>query len=219
VTNGVVHNLTFHGVGDPPRALTPGEAECWLTTDDLTAALDAVASREDVRITFDDSNRSDVDLALPALLERGLRATFFVLAGRLDDPEHLGGEELDRLAGAGMEIGSHGLDHTDWRGLDDAALAREIGESRAILERVLNRPVSEVSVPFGSYDRRVLACVRREGGYRRAFTSDGGAARRDAWLQTRSTVTTADRPDALAKLPGQADRAQLALKRCVKRWR
>jgi peptidoglycan/xylan/chitin deacetylase (PgdA/CDA1 family) len=219
VTNGVVHNLTFHGVGDPPRALTPGEAECWLTTDDLAAALDAVASRDDVRITFDDSNRSDVDLALPALLERGLRATFFVLAGRLDDPEHLGEEELDRLVAAGMEVGSHGLDHTDWRLLDDAALAREISESRAILERVLERPVAEVSVPFGSYDRRVLACVRRKGGYQRAFTSDGGAGRRDAWLQTRSTVTTGDRPDALAKRPGQADRAQLALKRCVKRWR
>lgn len=219
MTAAVVHNLTFHGVGTPPRPLTPGEAECWLTTDDLAAALDAVESRDDVRITFDDSNRSDVDLALPALMERGLEATFFVLAGRLDDPEHLGEEDLNRLVCSGMSVGSHGLNHTDWRRLDDTGLAREVSESREILERILSRSVAEVSLPFGSYDRRVLACVRRAGGYERAFTSDGGTARPDAWLQTRTTVTAADRPDQLATLSGHADRAQLALKRCVKRWR
>jgi peptidoglycan/xylan/chitin deacetylase (PgdA/CDA1 family) len=215
----VVHNLTFHGVGQPPRPLTAGEAACWLTADELNAALDAVASRRDVRITFDDSNRSDVDLALPALLERGLTATFFVLAGRLHDPKHLNEADLDRLLASGMSVGSHGLDHTDWRRLDQSGLAREVSRSRQILERVLGRPVAEVSLPFGSYDRRVLACVRCEGGYTRVFSSDGGAARPDAWLQTRTTVTAAHRPGALATPPRPTDRAQLALKRWVKRWR
>jgi peptidoglycan/xylan/chitin deacetylase (PgdA/CDA1 family) len=219
VTQAVVHNLTFHGVGEPPRALAPGEAECWLSADGLAAALDAVECRDDVRITFDDSNRSDVDLALHALLERDLAATFFVLAGRLDDPEHLGREDLERLVDAGMSVGSHGLNHRDWRRLDDAELAREVGESRGILERVLGQPVAEVSLPFGSYDRRVLACVRREGGYEHAYTSDGGPARRDAWLQSRTTVTPADGADGLARRPGHADRARLALKRRVKQWR
>jgi len=35
-----------------------------------------------VQLSFDDGNRSDVGIALPALLERELSATFFVVAGR-----------------------------------------------------------------------------------------------------------------------------------------
>jgi len=85
-----------------------------------------VRHRPDVRIFFDDSNRSDVDIALPALLERGMRATFFVLAGRLDDPAHLDDSDLRRLVAAGMGIGSHGMRHRDWRRLDDAELDDEL---------------------------------------------------------------------------------------------
>lgn len=214
-----MHNLTFHGVGKPPRALDPGEAETWLTADGLARALDAVQSRPDVRISFDDSNCSDVEVALPALLERGLTATFFVLAGRLDDPQHLGEPDLRRLVREGMGVGSHGLRHTDWRRLADDDLTEEIVESRQVLERVVGHPITEVSVPFGSYDRRVLSCVRRDGGYERAFTSDGGVARDDAWLQPRTTVTGCHQPTALASPPGQADQAQRVLKTCVKRWR
>ena len=212
-----VYNLTFHGVGDPPRVLEPGEAHVWLSHDHFVSVLDAVAGRADVRLSFDDSFRSDVDVALPALLERGLTATFFVLAGRLDHPEHLGVEDVRRLRDAGMTIGSHGLHHRNWRQLDADELALEL-DSRRILADVTGVPVTQTSVPFGAYDRQVLSRVRT-AGYTRVFTSDGGAANGDAWLQPRTSVTVGDAPGALAAGASAAEAARGAAKRLVKRWR
>ena len=79
-------NLTFHGIGEPPRALDPGEENVWVAHDRFVALLDSVVGRDDVRITFDDGNASDVEHALPALVDRELDATFFVVAGRLGEP-------------------------------------------------------------------------------------------------------------------------------------
>jgi peptidoglycan/xylan/chitin deacetylase (PgdA/CDA1 family) len=150
-----------------------------------------------------------------------MTATFFVLAGRLGGPYHLGGDDLQSLVRAGMTIGSHGLHHRDWRRIGDGELTRELVESRQILERVTGQRVTRASVPFGSYDRHVLARLRRDGGYDRVFTSDGGAARPDAWLQARTSVTAGDSAATLAS-PAHVARAvaaHRAVKRVVKRWR
>jgi len=214
-----VHNLNFHGVGDPPRELAPGEATVWLSEARFRAVLDAIAGRDDVRLSFDDSFRSDVEVALPALAERGLSATFFVLAGRLGHPEHLGEHDVAALVDAGMTIGSHGLHHRNWRELDDPGLTAELCESRRVLEAAAGRAVTCAAVPFGAYDRHVLTRLRRDSGYESVFTSDGGPARDGAWLQPRISVTVRDAPGTLAVAPTPAAAAQRAIKRVVKRWR
>lgn len=213
-----VHNVTFHGVGAPGRPLAPGEADVWVETDALLASLDAIRDQQDVKITFDDSNRSDLDIALPALLKRGLSATFFILAGRLGTPEHLAEADIKQLQESGMSIGSHGIDHVDWRLLDSAALRRELVDSRLILEQITGQLVTEASVPFGSYDRRVLSAARSAGGYRHVYTSDGGLASRDSWLQARTTVRRSNPRAALASTHPVADLPG-AMKRFAKRWR
>jgi peptidoglycan/xylan/chitin deacetylase (PgdA/CDA1 family) len=214
-----VHNLTFHGVGEPPRELAPGEATVWLTEERFRAVLDAVAGRDDVRLSFDDGFRSDVEVALPALVERGLSATFFILAGRLGHPEHVGEQDVATLVDAGMTIGSHGLHHRSWRELDEPDLSAELDESRRVLAAVAGASVTRASVPFGAYDRHVLGRLRRGAGYERVFTSDGGPAREDAWLQPRTSVTVADTPATLAVAPTPAAAAQRSLKGLAKRWR
>jgi peptidoglycan/xylan/chitin deacetylase (PgdA/CDA1 family) len=220
VTPDAVHNVNFHGVGEPARALGASEAMVWLSVSRLLETLDSLQGRTDVRISFDDGNRSDVEVALPALLARGMTATFFVLAGRLEDPGFLDAEDVHELVAAGMTIGSHGLHHRDWRRLRDAELTCELGMSRRILEDVIGRPVTRAAVPFGSYDRRVLASARRDGGYEQLFTSDGGPARRGTWLQPRTTVSNDDVPRAaLTAAPTAIQSAGRAMKRVVKRWR
>ena len=212
-----VHNVTFHGTGDPGRGLEPAEAAVWIDTEALLASLDAIRDRQDIRITFDDGNRSDVDVGLPALLERELTATFFVLAGRLGEPQYLAEDDISRLQQSGMSIGSHGMDHVDWRSLDSAALQRELVDSRMILERITGRAITEASAPFGSYDRRVLSAVRSVGGYRHIYTSDGGAASRGSWIQARNTVHASDPRAALASarpLPELTGAMKRFAKRC-----
>lgn len=212
-----IHRLTFHGVGRPAVALAAGEQHVWLETDAFLMALDEIGGRTDVRLSFDDGNRSDVDIVLPALRERGLTATFFVLASRLDDPRHLGPEDLRALVAAGMPVGSHGLHHRDWRRLGDDELHAELADSRRILERAARVRIVEASIPFGSYDRRVLSGLR--GEYLRVFSSDGGVAAPRAWLQPRTTVTRGCDVRSLLAPPGGARRGRRRVKRWVKRWR
>ncbi|MGE3622014.1 MAG: polysaccharide deacetylase family protein [Acidimicrobiia bacterium] len=185
-------HLTFHGVGRPGRPLEAGEAAVWVDADRFAALLDEVAEHHpEAVVTFDDGNASDHDVALPALRERGLTATFFVLAGRLDTAGSLSSDQVRALVAEGMVVGSHGLSHRDWRTLDDAGLDEELVRARDVLEDVLGRPVRQAACPFGSYDRRVLARLRG-AGYERVFTSDGGHAPDGRWLTPRATVHAGD---------------------------
>jgi peptidoglycan/xylan/chitin deacetylase (PgdA/CDA1 family) len=182
-----VTNLTVHGIGEPARELDPGEEETWVSVAQFERVMDAVAGRPDVRITFDDGNVSDVRIALPRLVERGLRAEFFVLAGLLGEPGRLDSTGVRELLRAGMRIGSHGWAHRDWRTLDAGQAAEELSAAHHLLGQLTGEPVSRVAIPFGSYDRRVLSRLRR-AGVTRAYTSDGGRARPDAWLQPRTSL-------------------------------
>jgi peptidoglycan/xylan/chitin deacetylase (PgdA/CDA1 family) len=215
-------NLTFHGVGPIERPLEPGEDLFWLDEDEFETVLDSVASRGDVRITFDDGNISDLHQALPQLSRRGLRATFFVVAGRLNTRGFLDERGVQALADAGMGIGCHGMRHRSWRHLDEGALQEEIVGAKRLLEEVLDRPVTEAACPFGAYDRRVLTSLRRHG-YRRAFTSDTGFARAGDWLQARNSVRPGKAAEVIERvLETEASAPQVLrrrAKRAVKRWR
>lgn len=184
---GSVVNLTVHGVGSTDRPLEPGEGATWVSVAQFERVLDAVAGRDDVRITFDDGNASDLEIALPRLLERGLTAEFFPLAGLLGEPGRLDHDGVRELVAAGMRIGSHGWAHRDWRGITAGQVVEELHEARRVLADISGQPVDRVAIPFGSYDRRVLQRLR-VAGVRRTYTSDGGRARPDAWLQARTSL-------------------------------
>jgi peptidoglycan/xylan/chitin deacetylase (PgdA/CDA1 family) len=215
-------NLTFHGIGEPPRPLEPGEASVWVSLETFFAVLDRVAERADVGISFDDGNVSDIERALPALQERGLRGTFFVVAGRLGTPHFVDEGHVRSLVAAGMEIGCHGMRHRPWRGLDGPALHDELVEAKTILENVAGHSVTRAACPFGSYDRRVLGTLRRSG-YHHVYTSDRGMARTSSFVQARNTVSAGDGSDVLARISALGAPTHKALghraKLIVKRWR
>jgi len=214
--------LTVHGIGRPKRSLDPGEDRTWVTLDQFERVLDAAAGRPDVLLTFDDGNDSDIELALPRLLERSLTAEFFLLAGRLGRPGSVDKAGLLALVDAGMSIGSHGWDHVDWRRLDDPAAVRELVDAPALLAELSGRPVTEVAIPFGSYDRVVLRRLRAAGATR-VHTSDGGRARATRWLQPRTSLHCELTADTARQLvdprPGAVRRLRRVAARGVKRWR
>lgn len=185
--------LNFHGLGAPPDWVPSAERDYWLSPLVFTALL-RTAIAETARagtalaITFDDGNRSDLDVAAPGLQALGLTATFFVLAGRLDTRGYLSAADVRELDRAGMAIGSHGFDHVDWRKASDRELDRELIEARQVLEQALGKPIDAVGVPFGGYDRRVLRRLTSLG-YRAIHTSDRGFAPR-LGLLPRNTMTT-----------------------------
>lgn len=221
MTGDPVVVLTVHGIGAPPRALDPGEHRTWVSVEQFEQALDAVVGRPDVRLTFDDGNASDVDIALPRLVERGLTAHFFLLAGRLGEHGRVDADGVRELVDAGMSIGSHGWAHRDWRRLDPSEVHDEIVEAPRRLASVAGRPVTTAAVPFGSYDRTVLTRLRA-AGTERVYTSDGGPTTPDRWLQSRTSLredTAVDDVRGLFERTPLARRVHRAAVTWVKRHR
>jgi peptidoglycan/xylan/chitin deacetylase (PgdA/CDA1 family) len=124
-------------------------------------------------LTFDDGHESDYHEAFPVLRELELRATFFVVPTLVDTAGHVTWSQLREMTAAGMEIGSHSLTHPFVDRLDRAALRREFGDSKAMIEDRLGAAVLVASLPRG-WPSPLLAPVLGELGYRAFFTSRAG---------------------------------------------
>ena len=174
----------------PARVTEPGEERYWISPGLFRATLDLVVGRPDVRLSFDDGNSSDVESGLPALAERGLTATFFALAGRLDHRGSLAPVDLVELQSHGHTIGTHGMRHIPWRGLTAAQQHEEFVQARRVLEAVTGRPVLDAALPLGRYDRSVLGSLRA-AGYRTVYSSDRLPGR-DGFLRPRYSLRNDD---------------------------
>lgn len=116
-----------------------------------------------VVISFDDGFESVFENALPMLLERGLTATVFCVAGHLGGandwktqppgtlPRPLAGAEaIAEIAEGGIEVGSHGVHHAPLGSVLGVVVERELRESRERLEEVTGRDVVSFAYPYGS---------------------------------------------------------------------
>jgi peptidoglycan/xylan/chitin deacetylase (PgdA/CDA1 family) len=214
-------NLTFHGIGAPNRPLDRGEADVWLTEAQFFSVLDVVGPRDDILITFDDGNVSDVENALPALRARGLRARFFVCAGRLGRAGFVNEDDVRELRSAGMSIGSHGMHHVRWRKMSQSDIQCEIVEAKQVLEDALEAPVEEAACPFGAYDRRSLSALR-DAGFKRVYSSDGGPTSAKDWVVARNTVhrwDSAKSVEGMLTSSGGSVSLTHKARRSIKRWR
>lgn len=191
-----VINICFHGIGSPQRELEPGEQTYWIEVDQYLRILDELTTWPSVGISFDDGNASDVRHGLPALLERGLSAQFFVLAGRLRCPGSLDVDDIHELCRYDMGVGTHGMEHRPWRHMDQVTRDRELVEARQQISTITRTNVGAAACPLGRYDRRLLHDLRKLG-YSRVYTSDRRMARGSAWLQPRFSVHAYDTVESL----------------------
>lgn len=184
--------LNFHGLGTPHAGVDAGEARFWMSVDTFERVLDRVtegrAAGVPIKLSFDDGNLSDLEIALPRLTARGLSAQFFVLVGRIGQPAYLDEESIRALHASGMGIGLHGRQHLDWRGLDAAGLKDETVAARDELGAILGTSVAAVAIPFGAYRRRVIAWLVRQG-FAAIYTSDGGPASPTRLVRPRTSLT------------------------------
>jgi hypothetical protein len=131
-----------------------------------------------VRITFDDGNASDVEVALSDLWSAASMRSSSCFPGCWESatgrprrcPRVAGHRHGDRVARAGR-IGTGG-------GSTERRRGEKLDDAHRVLGKLTGHPVSHVAIPFGSYDRHVLRRLRA-AGVTRAYTSDGGRARPD----------------------------------------
>lgn len=161
-------------------------------------------------ITFDDGYIDNL-AACDELQRRGMRATWFMVSGSLGkeptwpvdgrpDGRLLGASELRRMQTAGMEIGSHTVNHAHLTQADDAALRAELVDSKIALENALGTEVGSFAYPYGEWDERCEAAVR-EAGYTRACTTRTGWTLNDnnVYRLRRLTVFNTDTVSSLAR--------------------
>lgn len=167
--------LNFHGIGEIRRPYEDNEEPYWISQSFFCEILDLVQRQSvPIGISFDDGNESDFYIGVPELQKRGLEANFFALAGKLGQTGYLTEAQILSIdANPLFNIGSHGMDHLYWPGLDEIELTREISVSREILGALCNREIIHAGLPFGGYNRHILKTLLNHG-YSQVFSSDGG---------------------------------------------
>jgi peptidoglycan/xylan/chitin deacetylase (PgdA/CDA1 family) len=186
-TPGIWIVLYYHAVPDEARAgFVRQMNELQKRAEVIPAAWrqPLEAGKQYVSVTFDDALASAARNAFPELAQRGIHATVFVptdFAGRtpdwIDDPHHplhadrvLCIDELRRLAGPAITLGSHGVTHTNFCALDDAGVRRELEDSRRRLATIAEGGSEMFSFPYGAFAPEHLSAVRA-AGYGRLFTT------------------------------------------------
>lgn len=145
--------------------------------------------RRPILVTFDDGYRDALRYAAPVLARHGMRATAYVITGRISngDRSFLTWRQLARLERLGVQVGSHTVTHRALTGLSSSAALAELVRSRRKLERRLGHRVPWLAYPIGAYDSRIESLARR-AGYVLAVTTVHG------------TRQSARRPLALTRL-------------------
>jgi peptidoglycan/xylan/chitin deacetylase (PgdA/CDA1 family) len=141
----------------------------------VASLADCAAGRPaDVCITFDDGHWTAYDAAFPALVERGLTATFYVVTSWVDTPGYVTWAQLDEMRRHGMNIGSHTHTHPFLSTVTRAQAVDELQRSKAILEERLGVAVPDIGLPNGDFPRGFDADAFAALGYRTVGTSHWG---------------------------------------------
>lgn len=159
----------------------------------FSEALTAPPFERTLVVTFDDAHRSVFELAAPAMARLGIPGTVYVPTdyagtdrpmgwdgydewlGTEHEPELLcmDWEQLRALAADGWEIGSHTCSHPHLSQLDEAAIAKQLSDSRSVCEERMGVRCSSIAYPYSDYDDRVVRAAG-EAGYRFACTVPRG---------------------------------------------
>jgi len=180
--------LYYHGVTDAQRSRFHRQMQLLRSRAQVVPlghTASGSAPRWHVCITFDDGLDNIRRNAIPVLVQLGVPATFFVVAGRLgqtaqwpmepecaeaDEPLMTSGQ-LRSLPRDLFVVGSHSLTHVNLTRLPVDALRHELLESKQVLEGILGASVEALSVPFGECDDDVLRTAL-EVGYRSVVTCE-----------------------------------------------
>lgn len=115
--------------------------------------------------TFDDGSISDFKVGFPGLMDRGIKATFFITVENIGLSGYTTITHLREMAETGMEIGSHGLTHQYLITMIRNEAIREIRESKDRLEQAIGMRVVSFA-PVGGHYRKWMEHFAYETGYR-----------------------------------------------------
>lgn len=115
-----------------------------------------------ILITFDDGDVDVYENAFPIMEKYGFKGVFYLVSNFVGQPNYISVEQVQEMAAAGWEIGSHSMNHIDLVKSPDHQRA-EIVESKEQLESLLGVPVKTFAYPFGKAGSAAVDYVRFAG--------------------------------------------------------
>ena len=157
----------------------------------------SAGERSDVELSFDDGNRSDIEIAAPALrpsADSGARSFRWPAAST--SRAVWAGPTWSSCAG--RVCPSAATAGATCRGDELTARPsnREFVDARSVLEDASGAEIDSAACPLGRYDRASLQGLKR-AGYQAVYTSDRFPARATSWLQARYSITADDTIDSV----------------------
>ena len=179
--------LLFHSISTcqhvhfshyPPQKFVPLIRELarqGLYSHNLSEAAGCITDLPNLAITFDDGFESFYSRAFPVFEDNDMKVTVFPIAGYigkmslwdiLPAQPHMNQAQIREISDHGHEIGSHTLTHANLTFLSENDIVRELADSKHMLEDITGKPVTSLSFPYGSWNKRVWEKAM-EIGYQR----------------------------------------------------
>ena len=114
-----------------------------------------------VVMSYDDGNVQDRKI-VEIFNNHGIRGTFHINSGKLDDETHLNKNEIQTLFSR-HEVSAHTYSHPYLSNLSPAEITYEIETDRQILYELTGYEIRGMSYPFGDYNDTVLSLLPNLG--------------------------------------------------------
>lgn len=160
-----------------------------ITLEDLYNYLEnnAEIPEKSVVLTFDDGYENNYTELFPLLKKYKFRATIFMITSYVDkNADFLTSAQLKEMDHYGVDIESHTVNHDHLKTLTKEKQLETLSQSKAFLEKLLNKEIKFIAYPYGEYNKDTLSCADA-AGYKLALTTDG------RWAMKKNGILSLDR--------------------------
>ena len=126
-----------------------------------------------VLLTFDDGYMDNYQQVAPILSLHNFTATFYIITGKVGDPEYMGWQQIVDLDWLGMDIGAHTVSHRDLTLISPEAARYQVEQSAVDLYEHLGHPVYWFSYPAGKFNESTRTLAWQSGFLLAATTIPG----------------------------------------------
>ena len=165
------------------------ESEEKIYSIDEVYKLNNIEEKLPICLTFDDGFLSDHDIVLPALKERKVKATFFIVHDYIGKDGYMHKDHIVELSNSVMQIGAHSKTHPNFLRIDNRTKEYELSFSKSYLEDLTGKEVSTFSFPYGFVDNASIDAVFA-AGYKYCCTSQHGISYINSKIIQRNSINS-----------------------------
>ena len=130
-----------------------------------------------ILITFDDGYLNNYTVGFPILKETGMKATIFIITGRMGlqgavtYPHFTWDQAMEMEKSGVVDIQSHTQYHGYLSNMSTASVVLELRKSKFVIEKNLNKKVDFLAYPYGACNDAVID-IAKKAGYKAAVLAE-----------------------------------------------